>query len=206
MSKVVELTAEPRSATGKGPNRRLRVAGSVPAVIYGGGQDAEMVSLSAREVRKQLQTNPRFFSSLIELKLSDRSVRAVPREAQLHPVTDEALHIDFVRAGKGATVQVEIPVVFLNEETSVGLKRGGVLNVVRRQIEATCPAEQIPDRIELDLANVEIGDSVHISQVTLPEGVTPTITDRDFTICTIVGKGGGASADEAEAEGDEAEA
>lgn len=177
----------------------------MPAVVYGGSADVQMVTLSARALRKELRTNPRFFSSLLELKIAGKSVRVVPREAQLHPVTDEALHLDFIRVAKGATVTIEVPVLFLNEETSVGIKRGGVLNVVRRQIEMLCPADSIPENIVVDLAEMEIGDSVHISQVEVPEGVTPTITDRDFTICTIVGKGA-QETEEAEEEQAEAEA
>ncbi|MGF1477726.1 MAG: 50S ribosomal protein L25/general stress protein Ctc [Geminicoccaceae bacterium] len=198
MSDVVNLEAETRERTGKGPNRRLRDEGRVPAVIYGGDDDVQMVSLVAKEVRRELQTNARFFSSVCELKLSDKTIRVVPREAQVHPVTDEAIHLDFIRVKRGSSVTVEVPVTFLNEETSPGLKRGGVLNIVRREIELVCPVEAIPDEITVDLGALDINDSVHISQVSLADGVEPTITDRDFTICTIVAPGGGMQSEEEE--------
>ncbi|MEO1092610.1 MAG: 50S ribosomal protein L25/general stress protein Ctc [Pseudomonadota bacterium] len=200
MTTPLTLLAEPRSATGKGPNRRLRSVGKVPAIVYGGGADPLMCALVAKDVRKELRTNPRFFSSVVELDLAGKKLQVVPREAQLHPVTDDALHLDFIRVTKGSFVTVQVPVLFLNEERSVGLKRGGVLNVVRRELELVCPVDAIPERIEIDLAEAEIGDSLHISAVSLPEGVTPTITDRDFTIATITGKGGAEPSDEPEAE------
>jgi large subunit ribosomal protein L25 len=124
---------------------------------------------------------------MVELSFGEgRTVRVLPREAQFHPVTSEPLHVDFYRASQDATVIVEVPVVFLNEANSPGLKVGGTLNIVRRAIEVNAPANAIPDQLEVDLSGREIGDTVHISQVTLPQGVTPTITDRDFTICSIV--------------------
>jgi large subunit ribosomal protein L25 len=127
----------------------------------------------------------RFFSTLCNLQVNGDAVRVLPREAQLHPVTDEPLHVDFVRVGRGATITVTIPVVFAHEDISRGLKRGGVLNIVRRELELLCPADAIPREIVVDLKDADIGDSLHISHVTLPEGVRPAITDRDFTIATI---------------------
>jgi large subunit ribosomal protein L25 len=184
MADTITFDAQARGGTGKGPARQLRRDGRVPAIIYGEHKDQQMISLEARALRRQL-TNPRFFSTLCSLELSGESIRVLPREVQLHPVTDNPIHADFVRVSRGTTITVEVQVVFLNEETSPGLKRGGVLNVVRREIELVCPADSIPGQIELDLATADIGDSLHISQVTLPEGVHPTITDRDFTIATI---------------------
>jgi large subunit ribosomal protein L25 len=184
MADTITFDAQAREGTGKGPARQLRRDGRVPAIIYGEHKDQQMISLEARALRRQL-TNPRFFSTLCSLELSGESIRVLPREVQLHPVTDNPIHADFVRVSRGTTITVEVQVVFLNEETSPGLKRGGVLNVVRREIELVCPADSIPGQIELDLATADIGDSLHISQVTLPEGVHPTITDRDFTIATI---------------------
>jgi large subunit ribosomal protein L25 len=162
----------------------LRRAGRVPAIVYGERQDQQMVSVEARALRRQL-TNPRFFSTLCSLHLGSDTIRVLPREVQLHPVSDDPIHADFVRVSSGTTITVEVQVVFLNEDISPGLKRGGVLNVVRREIELICPADAIPAQLELDLATADIGDSLHISQVKLPEGVQPTITDRDFTVATI---------------------
>jgi large subunit ribosomal protein L25 len=184
MAETISFQAEARDGAGKGPSRQLRRAGRVPAVIYGEHKDQQMISLEARALRRELN-NPRFFSTLCSLELGGEPIRVLPREVQLHKVTDEPLHADFVRVSRGTTIHVTVQVAFLNEEISPGLKRGGVLNVVRREIELVCPADAIPEQIELDLAKADIGDSLHISQVTLPAGVHPAIADRDFTIATI---------------------
>ena len=184
MAELTSLTAEPREGVGKGASRSLRRAGRVPGVIYGEKAPQEMISLEARELRRVLQS-ARFFSTLCNLQVNGEAVRVLPREVQLHPVTDEPLHVDFVRVGRGATIVVTVPVVFAHEDISRGLKRGGVLNIVRRELELLCPADAIPGEIVVDLSDADIGDSLHISQVTLPEGVRPAITDRDFTIATI---------------------
>jgi large subunit ribosomal protein L25 len=184
MAELITFEAEARNGAGKGPARQLRRAGRVPAVIYGESKDQQMVSLEARALRRELH-NPRFFSTLCALQLGGEAIRVLPREVQVHPVSDEPIHADFVRVSRGTTIHVTVQVAFLNEETCPGLKRGGVLNVVRREIELVCPADAIPEQIELDLAAADIGDSLHISQVSLPEGVHPMITDRDFTIATI---------------------
>jgi large subunit ribosomal protein L25 len=186
MSDVLSLKAESRDKHGKGPARALRREGKVPAVIYGPGGEPEMCALVSNDLKKVVGKRS-FFNQLVELDFGgDRMVRVLPREAQFHPVTSEALHVDFYRAGEHASVVVEVPVVFLNELASPGLKVGGTLNVVRRTIELRAPADAIPDHLEVDLTGRDIGDSVHISHVTLPQGVKPTITDRDFTICSIV--------------------
>ena len=184
MAELTSLAAEPREGVGKGASRSLRRAGRVPAVIYGEKAPQEMVSLEARELRRVLQS-ARFFSTLCSLQVNGEAIRVLPREVQLHPVTDEPLHVDFVRVGRGATIVVTVPVVFANEDVSRGLKRGGVLNIVRRELELLCPADSIPGEIVVDLKDADINDSVHISQVALPEGVRPAIADRDFTIATI---------------------
>ena len=181
---MVTFAAESRPVAGKGPARALRRAGRVPAVIYGEHKDQEMVSLEARALRRQLH-NPHFFNTLCGLEVDGEVVRVLPREVQVHPVTDDPVHADFVRVAAGARVTVEVPVVFLNEETCPGLKRGGVLNIVRRDLELSCPVDAIPPEIAIDLEPFDLGDSVHISHVALPEGVRSTITDRDFTIATI---------------------
>jgi large subunit ribosomal protein L25 len=184
MAETITFQAEAREGAGKGPSRQLRRAGRIPAVIYGERQDQQMISLEARALRRQL-SNPRFFSTLCALQLDGEAVRVLPREVQTHPVTDHPLHADFVRVSRGTTIHVTVRVVFLNEDISPGLKRGGVLNVVRREIELVCPADAIPEQIEIDLAKADIGDSLHISQVSLPADAHPTISDRDFTIATI---------------------
>ena len=184
MVEMITFAAEVRAIAGKGPARALRRAGRVPAVVYGERKEQEMVSLEARALRRQL-ANPHFFNTLCSLQVNGEAVRVLPRDVQLHPVTDDPIHADFVRVSAGATVEVEIPVVFVNEDTSPGLKRGGVLNIVRREVELVCPADAIPGELTVDLAAFDIGDSVHISHVRLPEGARPTITDRDFTIATI---------------------
>jgi large subunit ribosomal protein L25 len=184
MVEMVTFAAEVRALAGKGPARALRRAGRVPAVIYGEDKAQAMVSLEARALRRQL-TNPHFFNTLCGLQVDGELVRVLPREVQLHPVTDDPIHADFVRVSAGARVTVEVPVVFLNEDICPGLKRGGVLNIVRRDLELSCPADAIPGEITVDLLPYDIGDSVHISHVALPAGVRSTITDRDFTVATI---------------------
>jgi large subunit ribosomal protein L25 len=178
--------AETRDKSGKGPARTLRRAGKVPAIVYGGRGEPMPIALPFKELKVELGSNPRFFSTVFELDFGDSRLRVLPREAQLHPVTDNPLHVDFLRAEVGAVMTVEVPVRFVHEDQSPGMKRGGTLNIVRRTIELLCPADAIPGELVVDLAGREIGDSVHISHVTLPQGVRPTITDRDFTICSIV--------------------
>lgn len=185
MAEVDSILAEPRSGAGKGAARALRRQGRVPAIIYGGGEPPMMISLEARQIKRELN-NPRFWSTLHHIDIAGESLRVLPREVQSHPVTELPIHLDFMRAAAGGTITVEVPVVFLNEDTCRGLKRGGVLNIVRREVELVCPVDRIPAELELDLAEADIGDSLHISHITLPEGVHPTITDRDFTIAGIV--------------------
>lgn len=219
MAEKTTLTAQARDRAGKGVARALRREGRVPAVIYGDKKSADLVSLAYNEVIR-LWNRGTFMSSLLDLEVDGKSQRVIPRDVQLDPVRDFIIHVDFLRLGKGSTIAVEVPVHFLNEEESPGLKRGGVLNVVRHEVELSCPAESIPDAIEIDLTGLDIGDSVHISAVKLPEGVTPTITDRDFTIATVAapaslvseeaaeegeGEGEAEEATEAEAEGGDSE-
>lgn len=202
MSDMVTFVAEDRNAAGKGAARSIRNAGRVPAVVYGEKKDQLMVSLEARALRRELQ-NPRFYSTLCALEVGGKPVRVLPREIQLHPVSDEPLHADFVYVSKGAAVTVEVQVVFLNEDSCPGIKRGGVLNVVRREVELVCPADAIPEKIEIDLGEADIGDSLHYSHAIVPDDVAPTITDRDFTIATIAAPSGGT--DDAEGEDGEGE-
>jgi large subunit ribosomal protein L25 len=184
MAKV--FAAERREKTGKGPARQIRREAKVPAIVYGGKAEPVLIALPFKELKRELGTNPRFFSTVFELDFGGERLKVLPREAQLHPVSDDPLHLDFLRAETGAVITVEVPVRFVHEDQSPGMKRGGVLNIVRRTLELACPADAIPGEIVIDLAGREIGDTIHISQVTLPAGVKPTITDRDFTICSIV--------------------
>ena len=186
MAELVELKASSREGTGKAANRVIRKQGRVPGIIYGDKQPPQNVTLEYKEVFKQVQTG-HFLSTVYMLDVEGRKIRVIPREVQLHPVRDFPMHVDFMRISKGARVDVEVPVHFVGEAESPGLKRGGVLNIVRHEIELTCPADAIPEAIEISLAGLDIGDSVHISAVKLPNNVTPTIADRDFTIATIVG-------------------
>ena len=199
MSQTVNITAASRDRAGKGAARAIRREGRVPGVIYGDKKDPQLVSLEYRELMKQVQTG-RFLSTLVDIDVDGTKVRAIPRDVQFDPVRDFIIHVDFLRLGKGAKIAVQVPVHFVNEDASKGLKRGGVLNVVRHEVEVNCPADEIPDGFEIDLAGLDIGDSIHASSVKLPEHVTFTITDRDFTIATIAAPSGGASG------GDEAEA
>jgi large subunit ribosomal protein L25 len=183
MAEIISLTAEPRSSGTKGTVRALRRAGRVPGIIYGGKEGAELVSFDARELAKHAGSGS-FKNQVIEVKVDGKSARVIAREVQLHPVKEAALHVDFFRLEKGARVRVAVPVRFVNDGLSPGIKRGGVLNVVRHEIELVCPADAIPLYITVDLADLDINDSVHISRVTLPPGVRPTI-QRDFTVATI---------------------
>jgi large subunit ribosomal protein L25 len=197
------LKAEARDRVGKGASRALRREGRVPAVIYGDNKSPLSISVAYNETMKRIQQGG-FLSHVLEIDVDGEKHRVLPRDYQLEPVRDFLVHIDFLRISKSSVINVEVPVHFVNEEASPGLKRGGVLNVVRHTVELSCPADSIPEAIELDLTGVETGDSLHISAVKLPEGVKPTITDRDFTIATIAAPSGLKSQDNAEA--DEAEA
>jgi large subunit ribosomal protein L25 len=210
MSDISIIPAMPRTGSGKGPARATRRNGRVPAVVYGAKKDPTLISLDPRDLMRALRAGS-FMATVFDVDVDGKTERALPRDVQFHPVTDKPLHVDFLRVPSATTVTVNIPVAFLNEEESPGLKRGGLLNVVRHDIEANCRADAIPHHIEVDLTGLEIGDSVHISMVPLPDGVAPTITDRDFTVATIaaptvVQEEATAEADEAAAaEGEEGE-
>jgi len=200
------LTAQKRETAGKGAARAIRREGLVPAVVYGDKKDAVSITISPKELWAQLHTGQTFFASTGEIQIGKSKETVICRDVQFHPVTDQPLHADFLRLGKGATIVVSVPVNFINEEQSEGMKRGGVLNVVRHEIEVNCPATSIPEAFEVDLAGTSVGDSIHISAVSLPKGVEPTITDRDFTICSIAAPSSGEKAAvETEEEGEEGE-
>lgn len=201
MADIKQLSATPRPSAGKGAARAVRREGRVPAVIYGGKQDPVTISLDNNELTKLVGTGT-FLSTLFELEVDGSKTRVLPRDLQLDPVRDFPIHVDFLRLGKGASIAVEVQCNFINEEECPGLKVGGVLNVVRYTLELVCPAESIPESIDIDLTGLELGDGVHISAVTLPEGVAPTITDRDFTIATIATPAGLTAEEE---EGEEVE-
>jgi large subunit ribosomal protein L25 len=186
MATMVELKAANREGTGKAVNRAIRKEGRVPGVIYGGEQAPENVTVEYKEIFKQVQTG-HFLSTVYMLDLGGKKIRVIPRDVQLHPVRDFPIHVDFMRISASSRVDVEVAVHFVGEAESPGLKRGGVLNIVRHQIELSCPADAIPESIEVNVAGTDIGDSIHISSVKLPPNVTSTIADRDFTIATIVG-------------------
>lgn len=185
MSDVLSLAAEPRERAGKGSARAARRDGRIPAVIYGDKKPVIMVTLGRNELVKQYNRGT-FLTSVYEIEVEGKKERVLPRDLQLHPVSDEPLHVDFLRLGKGSSIVIELPVVFTGEEDSPGLKRGGVLNVVRHAIECRCPGDAIPESLSVSLAGLDINDSVHMSAVDLPEGTVPTITDRDFTIASVV--------------------
>jgi len=183
-SSAFELNAEMRERAGKGAARATRRAGRVPAVIYGDKKDSIMISIEPLELKRLINTGS-FFSHLVEIKAGKDTHRVIARDIQLDPVTDRPLHIDFMRISKGSTITVNVPMHYINELESPGLKFGGVLNIVRHDVELNVSPEAIPEFIEVDLTGLEVGTSIHISAVKLPEGVTPAITDRDFTIATI---------------------
>ena len=189
MSDTYVLEGQLRDRVGKGAARELRRNGMVPCVIYGDKKDPVSIALSYRELSKKVYGGG-FFTTIATIKVDGTDYNVLPKDYQLHPVRDFIEHVDFLRVSKSTQVTVEVPVVFVNDENSVGLKRGGVLNIVRHTVEVNCPANSIPDNFEIDILEFDLGDSIKISNVDLPEGVEPTITDRDFTIATIAAPAG----------------
>ena len=196
---TIEIKANARSQVGKGSARAARRAGLVPAVIYGNKESAIPITLNANQWR-QLMNKPGIFSQLINIEVIDEKHFVLPRDIQQHPVSDEAEHVDFLRVTNTATVAVGITVEFVNEDKCTGLKLGGVLNIVRPQVELNCPAIAIPEKLVVDLEGLNVGHTIHISSVELPDGCTPTITDRDFTVATIAAPRGGLGDDVDETE------
>lgn len=189
MSDTLNLPAEARDRAGKGASRALRRDGRVPAVVYGGNEEPLAVHVEEKLLVKQLGTG-HFFNSIVEVEVGGKTLRTLPKDVAFHPVTDRPLHVDFLRVSKNATVHVNVPVAFTNEDASPGLKRGGVLNIVRHELDLVCEADKIPDQIDIDVTGFDVGDSIHISHVKLPKGTESGITDRDFTIATIVAPSG----------------
>jgi large subunit ribosomal protein L25 len=184
MPEIVSLSAEPRARVGKGAARATRRMGRVPAIIYGGKQDAVLISLEPRELSRAVAKRG-FLATLVDVKVNGAVERTLPREVQYHPVTDKPLHVDFMRVSAETRVIVTVPVVFINQELSSGLRRGGILNIVRHGVELSCQADSIPEQLTVDLNGLDIGDSIHASAINFPPGSRPTITDRDFTIASI---------------------
>ena len=204
MSDQLVLSAETRDRGGKGASRELRRNGRVPAVVYGGKEEPLMIHVEEKLLMKQLMTG-HFMNSIVMIEVDGKQVRTLPKDVAFHPVKDRPIHADFLRISKDSKVQVAVPVLFINEEASPGLKRGGVLNIVRHELELICDADKMPDDIQIDVTGFDVGDSIHISNVTLPKGSESAITDRDFTIATIVApsalksSGGDTTVDDGEA-------
>jgi large subunit ribosomal protein L25 len=184
MPEITSLSAERRALTGKGAARATRRTGRVPGIIYGGDHDPMPISLEPRELSRALAKRG-FLATLVEVKMDDAVYRTLPRDVQYHPATDAPLHVDFMRVGADTQVTVTVPVAFINHEMSGGLRRGGILNIVRHGIALICQVDNIPDQLVVDLNGLDIGDSVHIRAVSLPPGSRLAITDRDFTIASI---------------------
>ena len=203
------LKATKRENLSSGSNNRLRAKGLIPAILYGGKDQNQNISVSKKEISNIINSET-FLSKVIELVIDGKKEKVIPRDVAYHVVSEEPIHIDFMRIVSGKKIILEIPVKFINHPESPGLKRGGVLNIVRRKVELKCPAENIPDEIVVDLGGTDIGTSIKISSVKLPENIIPTITDRDFVVATVAAptviKEPEKPAEEISAEGAEGEA
>jgi|TARA_B100001057_G_scaffold393441_1_gene402338 large subunit ribosomal protein L25 len=178
------LKATKRENLSSGSNSKLRAKGFIPAILYGGKDQNQNISVSKKEFSNIINSET-FLSKVLELDIDGKKEKVIPRDVAYHVVSEEPMHIDFMRIVSGKKIILEIPVKFINHPDSPGLKRGGVLNIVRRKVELKCPAESIPDEIVVDLAGTDIGTSIKISSVKLPQNVIPTITDRDFVVATV---------------------
>ena len=203
------LKAIKRENTSTGSNNKLRSDGFIPAVLYGGKDANQNISIQIKEI-KNLINSDTFLSKVLEIDIDGKKEKVIPRDVAYNVVSEEPIHIDFMRIVSGKKIILEIPVKFINHPDSPGLKRGGVLNIVRRKVELRCPAENIPDEIIIDLAGTDIGTSIKISSIKLPDNVIPTITDRDFVVATVAAptviKEPEKPAEETSAEGAEGEA
>lgn len=203
MQTAVQFKAEGRERTGKGGARTLRREGKVPAILYAKGETPVNLAITEKEITLEYLKGG-FFSKIVSITEGSKTFHALPKAIQLHPVTDRVEHVDFLKVDAKSQIHVFVPVRFRNQEKSIGLKRGGVLNVVRHDLELVCTPNNIPQLIEIDVTEVNIGESIHISHVKLPEGVRSAITSRDFTIATIAGRSTKDDAEGAKAEGDAA--
>lgn len=191
------INVDVRERTGTGGARETRRAGEVPGILYGGSKPPVAISAKSNELLRAIRSG-KFLAHMVELQYGDEKQPVIPKDIQWDPVSDLPVHFDLYRVEEGSVISVDVPVKLLNQDTSIGLKRGGTLNLVRHTVALDVPAGNIPEFIEIDLASVKIGDVVHISSVTLPEGARPTIRSRDFTVLTITGRGGAGGEDEAE--------
>ena len=182
--KEINLNISFRDKTGKTDTKKLRNMGEVPAVVYGDKKDPAFISLKYLQIIKEIEKTG-FFSTVFNLKLDKKDVKVLPREIQTDPINDKPIHIDFLRVTKDSKINISVPILFINEEESPGLKGGGVINTVRREVDLICKINNIPEKLEADLKDLEVGSVIHMSDIKLPEGVTPVISDRDFTIATI---------------------
>ncbi len=194
-----------RKEVGTGSARALRNEGKVPSVIYGSKDAPLHFSIDENLIKREYQKGG-FFGKLVTLTIDGKAVYGIPKDIQMHPVNDHIMHVDFLKVEEGKDVKVLVPVIFLNADRCTGIRRGGTLNVVRYDLEVYCHPDAIPESVEVDLQPLNIGDSIHISHISLPEGVRPTITDRDFTIAAIAGRASKATREAEEAEeGEEGE-
>ncbi|MEZ5959898.1 MAG: 50S ribosomal protein L25/general stress protein Ctc [Hyphomonadaceae bacterium] len=183
----IVLNVEVREKTGTGGARATRNSGLIPGVLYGGKRGSIPIEINAKDVEFAIRSG-KFLSHMVELNHQGEKQPVIPRAIQFHPVSDKPIHIDLYRVEEDAVIAIDVVVHFKNHEASPGLKRGGALNVVRHTVKLKCKANKIPEEIVIDLTGKDIGDSIHISSITLPEGARPVISDRDFTIATIVGR------------------
>lgn len=188
MGATYELSATVREKVGKGAARSVRRQDMIPAVIYGGNQPPLAIALPQREMTLKIYAGG-FYTTVAEISVNGEKIKTLPRDFQIDPMTERPIHIDFLRVLPGSSITVEVPVQFANESQAPGIRRGGVLNVVRHRVELIVPVDSIPEKIVADLTGLEINDSLHISSIPLPEGVRPTI-DRDFTVATIAAPAG----------------
>ena len=184
MAQATKLTAAMRDRAGKGMARETRRQDRVPCVIYGGGQSPVMISLPLKDLERRVHST-HFVTQMLDIEVEGASHHVLPRAVQFHPLTDRPIHVDFLRIDAKSVITVAVPVVFLNQETSIGLKRGGVLNIVHHEIEVRCRPDLIPANISIDLADAIIGTSIHLSSINLPAGVTVVTHEKDFTIATV---------------------
>src|SRR5436190_42494 len=184
MPEIISLNAEPRPRAGKGAARATRRSGRVPGIVYGDKKEPVLISLEPRALAR-IVARPGFLATLVDISVDGTTHRTLPRDVQYHPISDAPLHVDFMRVGAGAQVTVTVPVAFINHERSIGLRRGGILNIVRHGIEMICSVDNIPERLIVDLDGLEIGDSIHMSAVEMPANARPVIHERDFTIASI---------------------
>lgn len=189
MAQIHEISVETRKGTGKGPSYQTRLKGRIPAIVYGGTEDPEPISVDLTAISRHVDRGA-FLTTLFLLNDGGKKTRVIPRALQRDPVTDRPVHVDFMRLGEGATVRLAIPVRFKGQEASPGLKRGGVLNIVRHVVELVCPAEHIPDAIVIDLKGLDINTSIHLDSVQLPPGARPALHGQDTTLASIVAPSG----------------